>query len=63
MRACPLPEMTPYEETVADFEVTGMTVGLHPVAHGGPAWSSSGRCRPPRCRPGAGARAPGSPER
>jgi len=30
--ASPLPEMTPYEETVADFVGTGMTVGSHPLA-------------------------------
>jgi error-prone DNA polymerase len=29
----PLPEMTSIEETFADFSTTGMTVGLHPMAH------------------------------
>jgi error-prone DNA polymerase len=31
--ASPLPEMTPAEETVADFQGTGLTPGVHPVAH------------------------------
>jgi len=31
--ASPLPEMTPPEETVADFQGTGLTPGVHPVAH------------------------------
>jgi len=30
---CPLPEMTPFEETVADFENTEMTTGAHPVTY------------------------------
>jgi error-prone DNA polymerase len=29
----PLPEMSPLEETVADFAATGMTVGPHPMAY------------------------------
>lgn len=29
----PLPEMTPPEETRADFETTGLTAGVHPMAH------------------------------
>ncbi len=29
----PLPEMSAYEETAADFAVTGLTVGRHPVAY------------------------------
>ncbi len=29
----PLPEMTRYEETVADFAGTGITVGAHPLAY------------------------------
>ncbi|HSL83323.1 MAG TPA: error-prone DNA polymerase, partial [Thermoanaerobaculia bacterium] len=29
----PLPEMTPFEETAADFRGAGLTAGLHPVAH------------------------------
>jgi error-prone DNA polymerase len=29
----PLPEMTAYEETVAEFEGTGLTTGPHPLAH------------------------------
>jgi error-prone DNA polymerase len=29
----PLPEMTPIEETIADFEVSQMTTGPHPVSH------------------------------
>ncbi|MFP3940180.1 MAG: DNA polymerase III subunit alpha [Thermoanaerobaculia bacterium] len=31
--ASPLPEMTPFEETVADFRGAAMTPGVHPVAH------------------------------
>jgi error-prone DNA polymerase len=31
--ASPLPEMSAYEETVADFAGTGMTVGPHPLAY------------------------------
>jgi error-prone DNA polymerase len=31
--ASPLPEMTPPEETVADFQGSGLTPGVHPVAH------------------------------
>jgi error-prone DNA polymerase len=30
---CPLPEMSPAEETVADYRGTGMTVGPHPMAY------------------------------
>jgi error-prone DNA polymerase len=30
---CPLPEMTPFEETVADFHNTEMTTGAHPVTY------------------------------
>ena len=30
---CPLPEMTAYEETSADFAGTGMTTGSHPVSY------------------------------
>jgi error-prone DNA polymerase len=33
MGACPLPEMTAYEETSADFAGTGMTTGSHPVSY------------------------------
>jgi error-prone DNA polymerase len=33
----PLPEMSPYEETVADFTGTGLTVGAHPLAYARPA--------------------------
>jgi error-prone DNA polymerase len=29
----PLPEMTRYEQTVADFAATGVTVGAHPMAY------------------------------
>ncbi|MDH3255139.1 MAG: error-prone DNA polymerase, partial [Acidobacteriota bacterium] len=29
----PLPEMTSIEETIADYRVTGVTVGDHPMAH------------------------------
>jgi len=32
-RRSPLPEMTRYERTVADFEGTGVTVGAHPLAY------------------------------
>jgi error-prone DNA polymerase len=31
--ASPLAEMTPIEETVADFRATALTAGVHPVAH------------------------------
>jgi len=31
--ASPLPEMTRYEQTVADFAGTGVTVGAHPLAY------------------------------
>jgi error-prone DNA polymerase len=31
--ASPLPEMTRYEQTVADFAGTGLTVGAHPLAY------------------------------
>ncbi len=30
---CPLPEMTPWEETVADYTATHLTTGPHPLAH------------------------------
>ena len=29
----PLPDMTAAEETVADYETTGLTLGPHPLAH------------------------------
>ncbi|MGB6853371.1 MAG: OB-fold nucleic acid binding domain-containing protein, partial [Thermoanaerobaculia bacterium] len=29
----PLPEMSPYDETLADYAGTGLTVGPHPLAH------------------------------
>ncbi|MEZ5331687.1 MAG: error-prone DNA polymerase, partial [Thermoanaerobaculia bacterium] len=29
----PLPEMTAFQETLADYAVSGITTGLHPVAH------------------------------
>ncbi|MEO7794700.1 MAG: error-prone DNA polymerase [Thermoanaerobaculia bacterium] len=32
----PLPEMSAYEETVADFTGTGLTVGTHPLAYARP---------------------------
>ncbi len=32
-RGSPLREMTRYQETVADFRGTGMTVGPHPIAY------------------------------
>ncbi len=31
--AHPLPEMTPFEETLADYAGAGMTTGRHPVSH------------------------------
>lgn len=31
--ACPLPEMTAFERTAADFAGTGLTVGPHPLAY------------------------------
>ena len=38
----PLPEMSPYEETVADFSGTGLTVGAHPLAYARPALARQG---------------------
>jgi len=38
----PLPEMSPYEETVADFTGTGLTVGAHPLAYARPALARQG---------------------
>ncbi|MDX1502362.1 MAG: error-prone DNA polymerase [Thermoanaerobaculia bacterium] len=32
-RPSPLPEMTPFEETVSDYATLGLTAGPHPVAH------------------------------
>ena len=32
-RAAPLPNMLPIEETLADFEATGLTTGAHPMAY------------------------------
>jgi error-prone DNA polymerase len=29
----PLPEMTPFQETLADYDASGITTGPHPVAH------------------------------
>ncbi len=40
--ASPLPEMSPYEETVADFTGTGLTVGAHPLAYARPALARQG---------------------
>ena len=34
--ASPLPEMSAYEETVADFTGTGLTVGAHPLTYARP---------------------------
>ncbi len=31
--ASPLPEMTPFEETLADYTGAGLTTGPHPIAH------------------------------
>jgi error-prone DNA polymerase len=38
----PLPEMSAYEETVADFAGTGLTVGAHPLAFARPALARQG---------------------
>ncbi len=38
----PLPEMSAYEETVADFTGTGLTVGAHPLAYARPALARQG---------------------
>ena len=38
----PLPEMSPYEETVADFTGTGLTVGAHPLAYARPELARRG---------------------
>ncbi len=38
----PLPEMSPYEETVADFTGTGLTVGAHPLAYARPELARQG---------------------
>jgi error-prone DNA polymerase len=32
-RASPLPEMSPYDETLSDYAGTGMTTGPHPLKH------------------------------
>ena len=32
-RASPLPEMSPYDETLSDYAGTGMTTGPHPLEH------------------------------
>lgn len=32
-RANPLPEMTPFEETLADYSSAGLTTGTHPIAY------------------------------
>jgi error-prone DNA polymerase len=31
--ACPLPEMTPFEETAADYRASGLTTGPHVMSH------------------------------
>jgi error-prone DNA polymerase len=33
MSSSPLPEMSPFAETLADYEGTGLTTGVHPVEH------------------------------
>ncbi|MEO8196199.1 MAG: OB-fold nucleic acid binding domain-containing protein, partial [Thermoanaerobaculia bacterium] len=38
----PLPEMSAYEETVADFTGTGLTVGAHPLAYARPGLARQG---------------------
>ena len=38
----PLPEMSPFDETLADYSGTGITCGVHPMVHFRPALANQG---------------------